>query len=199
MRKWRKLWATALLSLAAGCAANGTFLDGPGNLPAGMQVDLEANPVFIPLDERRYGDVFEKVLSTLGDYGFEIQESNRYDGRIETFPRIAPGLGLFLKRGSPDLRERALATTQTYRHRISVIIQPALQGGYFIEVQARKELEDLPNPLRSTVGGAIFRTDNSVERQFEVIDASLPTTGWIPKGRDIWLEQELLRRIKSCM
>ena len=45
------------------------------------------------------------VLKVLGDYGFEILESNRYDGRIETFPRTAPGLGLFMKPGSPDVRE----------------------------------------------------------------------------------------------
>jgi hypothetical protein len=66
--------------------------------------------------------------TVLGDYGFEIRESNRYDGHIETIPRIAPGLGLFLKPGSPDLRDRLLATLQTYRHRVLVDIQPACRG-----------------------------------------------------------------------
>jgi hypothetical protein len=198
MAHWRKLWSTAVLTLAAGCASNGTFLEGPGTTPAGVSTVLEANPIFIPLGKEKYGEVFDHVYRVLDNYGFEIQESNRWDGRIETVPRTAPGLGLLIKPGSPDLRERTLATLQSYRHRVSVIIQPALQGGYFIEVQARKELEDLPHPIRSTVGSAIFRTDNNVDRQFEVIDATFPGNGWIYKGRDVWLEEELLGQIKNC-
>lgn len=197
MGKWRKLWLSALLAALAGCAANGTFLEGPLGIPS-APMELEANPVFLPLGQDHYAKVFETVLQVLGDYGFEILESNRYDGRIETLPRTAPGLGLFMKPGSPDLYERTLATAQSYRHRISALIQPALQGGYFVEIQVHKELEDLPNPLRSTVGSAIFRLDNNVDRSFEVIDATSPGMGWIAKGRDVALEQDILRRIKNC-
>src|SRR5262245_37565182 len=89
---------------------------------------------------------------------------NRYDGRIETKPRVAPGLGLFLKPGSPDLYERALATAQSYRHRVSVVIHPADQGGYFIEVTARRELEDAARPIKSAIGAAIFHIDTNVDR-----------------------------------
>ena len=124
---------------------------------------------------------------------------NRYDGRIETKPRVAPGLGLFLKPGSPDLYERSLATAQSYRHRVSVVIHPADQGGYFIEVTARKELEDLARPIRSVIGAAIFHIDTNVDRDFEVIDPNRADGGWIYKGRDCALEQEIIRRMKKLM
>src|SRR5262245_51447421 len=78
----------------------------------------ETNPVFIAQGPDAYGKVFENVLQVLGDNGFEIAESNRYDGRIETVPRVAPGLIQFFKPGSPDLYERSLATLQSYRHRV---------------------------------------------------------------------------------
>ncbi len=203
MRTLRRFLAAALLLAGAGCHTTGSStvarVDPPALVAAGKAVDEDQNPVYLPLGPQSYGPVFETVLQVLGDYGFEIQESNRYDGRVEALPRVAPGLALFLKPGSPDLRDRLLATLQTYRHRVTVIIQPADHGGYFVEVIARKELEDLYRPLRSTVGGAVFRTDNNVERQYEVIDASYYDAQWIFRGRDVPLEQELIRRLKRAL
>jgi hypothetical protein len=34
-----------------------------------------------------------------------------------------------------------------------------------------------------------------VDRQFEVVDPSVVDTNWIPKGREVYLEQEILKRI----
>jgi hypothetical protein len=183
-----------------GCAS-APFIDAPDLLPGEKVVIMEQNPVYIPLGPQKeaYAKVFENVLQVLGDYGFEILESNRFDGRIETVPRIAPGVGLFLKPGSPALQERVLATLQTYRHRISIGIDPANNGGYFIQVIARKELQDLPRPIKQTAGAAIFRTDNSVERQFEVIDGTYFESGWIFKGRDPALEQKIITALKKHM
>jgi hypothetical protein len=199
MGKMRKLWAAALLALGAGCQNGPTLLEGPALVPAGSRILHDHNPVFIPLGIDSYGQVFENCLRVLLDYGFEIQESNRYYGTIECLPRVSPGLGLFLKPGSPDLRDRLLATTQSYRHRTSIAIQPADNGGYFIQVTARKELEDLPRPVRATVGAAVFRNEPTVERQFEVIDPVFFDAGWIYQGRDVPLEQEIIRRLKMCM
>jgi hypothetical protein len=162
-------------------------------------VEAAENPIYVPLGPASYGKVFEAVLQVLHDTGFEIYESNRYDGRIETFPRIAPGLGLCLKPGSPDPYERLLATLQTYRHRTSILIQPAENGGFFIHVTVRRELEDLARPTRELVGDAIFRTENNIARQYEVIDPTVFEATWIPKGRDVDLEQVILQRIKQCM
>lgn len=193
-----RLGSTAcLLAFAAslaGCA--GTELTPIG--PAGVYVD-DQNPVYIALGRESYGTVYENVLQVLGDYGFQFEQYTRYGGRIETKPRVAPGLGLFLKPGSPDLYERALATAQSYRHRVSVVIHPADQGGYFIEVTARRELEDAARPIKSAIGAAIFHIDTNVDRDFDVIDPNRADSGWIYKGRDVALEQEIIRRLKKLM
>ncbi len=156
------------------------------------------NPVFIPQGPMAYGLVFEKVLDTIDDY-FEIAYANRYDGRIETHPRVAPGLEQPWKPGSPDFPQRLVATLQSMRHRATVLIQPADDGGFFIQVIILKELEDLPRPIRATAGAAAFRGDNTVDRQFEVVDPIFLDSSWIPKGRDTELEEVILQRIRKCL
>jgi|SRR5438128_3339244 len=199
MRQGFKLvWAGLPVLVMAGCVTPAIIDSAPQGAAAPVVAEIE-NPVYLPLGHDSYGQVFERVLQTLIDEGFEIQESNRYDGHIEALPRVAPGLGLFLKSGSPSLRERLLATLQTYRHRVSVVIQPADNGGYFVEMIARKELEDLERPIRATAGASFFRNDNNVERQFEVIDPTVVGSGWIYKGRDPFLEQRLIDRLKRSL
>jgi hypothetical protein len=190
-----------LLGFGAGCAGPTMIEGGPFAGPGPLGEAGIENPVFIPgsADPFFYGKVFETSLQTLIDHGFEIHEANRYDGRIEALPRIAPGLGLFLKPGSPSLRERTLATLQTYRNRVSIAIQPAEHGGYFVEVIVRKELEDLERPTRATAGSAVFVDINNVARQFEVIDATVVDSHWIYKGRDQALEQCLIDALKKCL
>jgi hypothetical protein len=199
MATLRKLLAITAFGIIAGCQSGGQLIDVTPIMPHGVNYFDDQNPVYLPHGPESYGLVFENILQVLGDYGFEIRESNRYDGRIETVPRISPGLGLFFKPGSPDLRDRLLSTLQTYRHRVIVEIQPADNGGFFVKVIANKELEDLPRPIRSTVGGAIFRNNNDPERQFEVIDPTTFEFTWIFRGRDEALEQEIIRRLKKCM
>jgi len=138
--------------------------------------------------------VFGKVLDAVSDY-FEIAYMNRQEGRIESFPRIAPGLGEPWKPGSPDLYQRTLASFQTIRHRAVVLLSVAADGGYFVDVKIYKELEDLDRPVQSTAGAASFRSLTTIERQFEVIDAATYEPLWIPIGRDTKLEQVLLERI----
>src|SRR5262249_30884315 len=196
----RRTWLTALaglLVLGAGGCASGPLLDNPVLLRSDAAPAIE-NPVYVPLGPAAYGKVFENVIDVLDDY-FEIAYANRYSGQIETFPRIAPGLEQLWKLGSPDFDQRLLATLQTLRHRAVVLIQVADDGGFFVDVKVYKELEDLPRPTRMTAGAASFRSDNTVERQFEVIDPTIYEASWIPLGRDIKLEQAILCRLKKCM
>jgi hypothetical protein len=185
----------AALTTLGGCAQ--PFLVEPA-LPHAPNGPAVENPVYVPLGPDSYGVVYEKVLDVVDDY-FEIAYANRYDGRIETFPRIAPGLEQPWKPGNPDFRGRLWASCQTLRHRAFVLIQPADDGGFFVQVTAFRELEDLPKPMRQSAGGAAFRSDNTVDRQFEVIDPSVFEHNWIPLGRDIELEQAILKKIKDCM
>lgn len=188
-------WAATLTALT-GCASL-PQVDNPVLVRTDAAETVE-NPVFVPLGPPSYGAVFEKVIEVLDDY-FEIAYANRYDGRIETFPRIAPGYEQFWKKSTPDCYERLLATWQTIRHRAVVQIQPANDGGFFIKVTIYREEEDLPRPSRSTAGAAAFRTDQTVERQYEVIDPTVLETTWIPLGQDHAFEQCILARIKQAM
>jgi hypothetical protein len=99
------LWAGSMLALGGGCASwpvlNNPSIS-PDGLPFGPAETAVENPVYVPLGPVSYGKVFENVLSALFDTGFEIFESNRYAGQIETFPRVSPGLIMFFKAGSPD-------------------------------------------------------------------------------------------------
>ena len=205
MKRLLRLALIAVLpALSAGCANVAGFgvAFGQPILPIGETNVTDANPVHIPLPPDDYGRVFEKILQVLGDYGFEIAEPHRYSGRVDAVPRISPGLVLFLKPGSPDLYDRLLASFQTYRHRVTVLIEPVAQekgGGYFIEFIVRRELEDLAKPTKSTAGGAVFRAENTLERQTEVIDATFSEPNWIYRGRDAAMEQELIRRFKKAL
>jgi hypothetical protein len=156
------------------------------------------NPVYVPLGPNSYGVVFEKVFDVISEY-FEIAYANRYDGRIESFPRVAPGLGQPWKPGSPDLYQRLLASFQSIRHRAFVLIQVADDGGYFVQVVVFRELEDLPKPTEIMASNAAFRSQDTVERQFEVIDPAVYDSHWAPIGRDPAMEHAIIEKIKKCM
>jgi hypothetical protein len=184
---------TALLTLSLAGCATGPLQENPLLIRPEKNM-IQDNPVYIPLGPHSYGLVFEKVLDVITDY-FEISYSNRYDGRIETFPRIAPGLGQPWKPGSPDFYQRLMASLQSIRHRAVVLIRPAEDGGFFVDVKVYKELEDVPYPTRATAGTAIFQANPTNERQFDVVDQTTYETLWIPKGRDYKLEQVILDRL----
>ncbi len=186
-------WVGALF-LAAGCAT-GPLQENPLVIRPAAKADVSDNPVYVPLGPNSYAAVFEKVLDVIGDYNFEIAYSNRYDGRIETFPKISPGVGQPWKGGSPDFYQRLLSTFQSIRHRAIVLISPANDGGYFIDVKIYKELLDLPKPSQAIAGAAVFRSDPTIERQFEVVESDRFENGWVPVGRDCLMEQSILDRL----
>ncbi|MBL8797339.1 MAG: hypothetical protein JNM56_25785 [Planctomycetia bacterium] len=190
MRRLRGMIYLAALTVVLGLTQTASAVDPE-------EVCIE-NPVYIALGPDSYGMVFEKVIDVLNEY-FEIAYSNRYDGRIETFPRIAPGYEQPWKPSTPSWYERLLATFQTIRHRAFVLIQLADDGGFFVQVIVYKELEDLPRPLRSTAGAAIFRGSSTVDRQYEVIDPTVFERAWIPMGRDHLLEHAIAQKIKNCL
>ena len=49
--------------------------------------------------------------------------------------------------------------------------------------------------MRQLAGDAAFRSDNSVDRQYEVVTPEVVDARWIPLGRESCLEQALLQRI----
>jgi hypothetical protein len=190
---------TAWIAVAAVCLAGcstGPLQENPVLIRPDRLVPQE-NPLYIPQGPMSYAKVFEKALDVVDDF-WEIAYSNRYDGRIETHPNVAPGLEQPWKPGSPDFYQRLLAYFQTIRHRCIVVISTADDGGYYIDVKVLKELEDLPTPLRATAGASSFRMNSTLEQQFEVIEQPIYEPNWIPIGRDLKLEQVILERLAHC-
>jgi hypothetical protein len=192
-RAKRLAWVSTAALLLGGCAS-GPLQENP--VPLRRAPTCQENPVWIPPGPQDYGAVFEYTLTVLSDY-FEIDpvRTSRFAAQIETFPVIAPGLEQPWKPGSPDFYQRLLASLQSIRHRAIVHIMPQPDGGYKIDVKVYKELEDVPNPTRSTAGAAIFRSDNTLERQSEVVEQGTFESNWIPIGRDLKLEQVILDRL----
>jgi hypothetical protein len=189
---WRTLITAGIAVFLAGCVS-GPMQENPLTLHV-AEASPQENPLYIPQTTMAYARIFEKTLDVLSEY-FDIAYQNRYEGRIETLPKIAPGIEQPWKPGSPDFRQRLYAFFQTVRHRAIVNITTANDGGYFINVQVLKELEDIPAPTRPTAGEATFRLDSSIQRQFEVVDFELYQSNWIPIGRDVKLEQVILERL----
>jgi hypothetical protein len=181
-------------ALALGCAGR-PLAESPGLIHADATCQ---NPAYIALGPPEYAAVFETCLSVLDDY-FEIAYANRYDGTIRTHPKVAPGMEQPLKFGSPDLRERLLAMLQSIRYRSEIIIEPAPQGGFNVSVIVYKELEDLARPIRATSGAASFQSDNTVDRQYDVVDPSVIEANWVPLGRETHLEQAIVQRINYLL
>jgi hypothetical protein len=176
---------------------SGPVLDNPTFVRPDPAVTVE-NPVWVAPGPAAYGTVFERVLDIMSDY-FEIRYANRYDGHIDTFPRISPGFEQLWKPGSPDCYQRLEATLQTIRHRAEVQIDPAQDGGFFVKVTVYKELEDLATPTRALAGLAAFRSIDTVDRTYEVIDPTVFESRWVPFGRDLEMEQAVLQRLKKCL
>jgi hypothetical protein len=198
----RTAGSLVVLMLLAGCAT-GPVLDtppGPPPGPATVAPGDEYNPLYTARSgPEAYQTVFENVLTSLAESGFDLLEHNRYDGHIKTKPRVKPGLVQPFVSGSADFSDRLLATFQSYRQYAVVKIQPAEGGGFFIHVLVYTELEDLPRPTRATAGAVLYQHINDVERQFEIIDPTRFESNWIPKGRDPLMEQIILHRLRELM
>lgn len=191
------IWFAAATLALAGCST-GPLQENPTILRPDPLVPQE-NPLYLPQGPQPevYDKIFQKALDVVDDF-WEIAYTNRYEGRIETQPSVAPGLEQPWKPGSPDFYQRLLANFQSIRHRCIVLISTADEGGYYIDVKVLKELEDLPAPVRATAGANFWRMNSTIERQFEVIEQPIYEANWIPIGRDLKLEQVILDRLAHC-
>ena len=151
------------------------------------------NPIVLPSSDFEY--VWQQTVEVIDEY-FDIASENRIDGRIETYPQVAATLMEPWRHDSVDSRERLEATLQSIRRKAYIHLTPA-QGGYAIQVEVHKELEDLPHPAYASTGDATFRTEVSVHREQQVVGPLPVSRGWIHAGRDWKLESRILDDL-SC-
>jgi len=193
----RTLTAVLLLLVLAVCAGCGQHLLGFHHRPlATSEVAVLPNP--LPVAVTDYEFLWQQLVDQVDDY-FRIEREERVrlvggvltEGRIETFPLVGATALEPWRRDSTAGFERAESTLQTIRRRATVRVIPAAEG-YFIDLAVFKELEDVNRPENATSGGVSLRHDGSLVRVQLAPDSGPVTLGWIPLGRDVSLEQQML-------
>lgn len=197
-----KPYSPLLLAVAVlcctGCQAFRSF-SGLENQP--IPTSEVANPLAVPLLDRWL--VMEQISDELDDY-FRIFREERIrmhdgilsEGRIETHPKIGSTLLEPWRRDSLVGFERLHATLQTVRRFAKVRVVPT-GDHYLVDLQVFKELEDLQQPVGSGVSGTILRHDSSLDIDQGNPQLTKNNLGWIPLGRDILLEQQILGNIQA--
>ncbi|MBI3469107.1 MAG: hypothetical protein HY000_39385 [Planctomycetes bacterium] len=183
-----------LLALLAACAAGCAMTPPPAPVALG-------NPALIPILDREL--VWNTTVDVVDDY-FQIEREDRVrlvgdvliEGRIDTYPLVGSTLFEPWRHDSSDAYEKLESTLQSMRRRAVVRVIPD-QPGFLVDVAVFKELEDVRRPERATAGAATFRNDSSLERFTEPVGGQAPTYGWIPRGRDVVLEQEIIAKLQT--
>lgn len=195
-----KVSCVAILAMAV-CAVGCRTIQ---NLEASKnQVAFEpiANPLLVPLMDRWF--IMDEISDEIDDY-FRIFREERIrtvdgvmtEGWIETHPRIGSTVLEPWHHDSTRGYEKIHASLQTVRRYAKVRVIPT-SDSFTIDVQVFKELEDNPKPLNSPVSGKVLRTDNSLDVDQPDFWATTNNKGWIAMGRDVSLEQRILRNIQQ--
>ena len=190
------------LALLSGCSPVGTF--GPFMSPAGPAVTpVVQNPLLVPVPDREF--VWNQLVDAVDDY-FQIAREERVresggvllEGRIDTRPTIGSTVLEPWRNDATPGFEKLHGTLQSIRRTAQMRVMPAA-GGYLVELAVYKELEDVPQPEFSTVGGVTLRYDQSLNRTEQAYGQEVQqlSPGWIPLGRDVSLEQQILTDIHA--
>jgi len=154
------------------------------------------NPVLITVCNHEV--VWETVVDVMDDY-FRIAEERPVravgnvltEGRLDTLPETGPTLFEPWRRDSASGFQSLKSTLQSMRHYAVVRVIPA-ERGFRVEVRVFEELEDVIQPDDTTPGDATFRYDTSLTRVVNPVGEQEIHDGWIPRGRDVALEQKII-------
>lgn len=182
-RSFASLFAIALCCQLSGCAF-------------WRPATVAGNPIFVPAHDEEA--LWERTVDVVHSY-FDIARENRVTGSqpgvIETRYKIGAGLLEPWHRDSYGLENRAESTLQSIRRKAVVSITPAA-GGYLVGVEVYKEIEDLPGVANNTAGGATFHQGSPLQRDLDLVVGQSSPSGWVPRGRDLALETEMLRQMQ---
>jgi hypothetical protein len=150
-----------------------------------------------------YSAHWNNTVDAIDDY-FRIEREDRVrlvagvltEGRIDTFPSTGSTIFEPWRTDSTPGYEKLHATLQSIRRKATVRVIPT-EGGYLLDVVVQKELEDLDKPEHATAGGSTIRHDSGLVRQQGAPGRFSVTLGWIPIGRDVSLEQQILADISG--
>jgi len=193
-------FAAILLSGLSGCSHHARPPQGLAGVPVAGTMAVE-NPIFVPISDHDF--VWDQTVDEIDDY-FKISQEDRVrvvgnvltEGRIETFPTAGATILEPWRADAATPYEKLYSTLQSIRRHAVVRVAPT-EGGYSIEVAVFKELEDVSYPEHATVGGTGLRDDGSLVRLELDPEATPPTLGWIPQGRDIALEHRIVSGLRD--
>jgi hypothetical protein len=95
------------------------------------------------------------------------------------------------------LANRLESTAQPIRRKV-LIHFVRVDGGYLVSVEALKEIEDLASPSPNSPGNSTFRDTYPLQRDLNLVVGQSTPSGWIPRGHDVALEQDILARLKTA-
>lgn len=156
------------------------------------------NPVFVRANNSDY--VWDRTVNVVHDY-FDIARENRtigsQPGVIETEYKVGASLLEPWHHDSQGFEARTESTLQSIRRRAIVNVTPA-EGGYYINVEVIKELEDVPTSPGATPAAATFQQSNPLRRDFDLVVGQSAPQGWILLGRDQLLESAILSDMQQA-
>lgn len=179
MRLWAVFALSALLPLS-GCAM--------------MPPQPISNPAFVPANDQ--AAVWERAVDMLHVYQFPVERENRLDGIIETDYKVGAGLMEPWHHDAITFGDRLQGSLQPIRRQARISMIPA-QGGYLVEIEVLKELEDAGRSVVRSAGTATFTGSNPQRSELDVIVGPTSPAGWVLLGRDQNLEQSMLARLLS--
>lgn len=159
----------------------------------------QQNPIFVPVGDPEF--VWSALVDVTDDH-FRIEREERVKvvnnlltiGRIETYWEPSSTLAEPWRSDTVSLYDKLESTLQSYRRRADIVVVP-VEGGYNVQLQVFKDLEDVPKPLYATAGAAYLRNETT-QRHVKMAIGQQPTvSGWIPKGRDTNLEQKMINQL----
>ncbi|WP_435009000.1 hypothetical protein P12x_000246 [Tundrisphaera lichenicola] len=158
---------------------------------------VSENPMVVPSAD--FETVFKAAVVAVDSY-FDIASEDRVQRKIVTQPKIGATLLEPWEGDSVGFRERFESTLQSIRRFAIVTILPSPTGqGWMVRVEVHKELEDLLQPDRQSIGRAVFNNQFPINRTREVVGPVQAPAFWIPRGRDPKLEQAILAQIRASL
>ena len=157
------------------------------------------NPTHVPIADPNF--LWEHLVDITNDY-FRIAREERVrfvgdvftEGRIDTYPLTGATQIEPWRYDSVTAYDRLESTFQSIRRTAHLRIIP-VEGGFLVDVQVDKELEDVIAPEKSPSSFGNLRNDDSLSRSSKQLNVAPDSLGWIPQGRDFALEQEILRKL----
>lgn len=202
LRPAMRLCALVAFAMAlCGCQAWQPARYNPPEFGIGPPPPPQTNPLLVTSMDSEF--VWDQVVDVVDDY-FRIMHEERArlagdEGMLETYPRSGSTIFEPWNSDSVTPYERWEATLQSIRRRAIVRVIPT-QGGYLIDVEVYKELENVPRPESGAISLAnaqTLRNDDALVRLTNPVGGQEPSAGWLGLGRDVALEQVILGGIQA--